>query len=103
MKIITTFRHKTQNEELKRYVHKLSKSIEKYTKILHRVYVVFALDNKNKDFSQISCHISLHLLGKKNIEVKAVCTKAKDAFDQTFNLLRCELANSNKYRIKSVF
>ncbi len=42
-------------------------------------------------------------IGKKNIDVKAVCTKAKDAFDQTFNLLRCELANSNKYRIKSVF
>jgi|GEM_PF-1821529 len=103
MKISTTFRHKTQNTALKEYVQKSATSLEMYTNVIHRVDIVFAIESNNIESHQTSCHIALHLLGKENIDIRAVCKRSKDAFDQAFNLVRCELSHANKYRLKGSY
>ena len=103
MKISTTFRHKTQDVALKRYVQRAATSLEMYTNNIHRVDIVFAIESKNIESHQTSCHIALHLLGKENIDIRAVCKRSKDAFDQAFNLVRCELSHANKYRLKGSY
>ena len=103
MKISTTFRHKTHSDALKKYVLRVASNLGMYTSEMHRVDIVFAMDSKSSDGHQTSCHIALHLLGKENIDTIVVCKNAKDAFDQAYNLVRCELSHANKYRSPKTF
>ncbi|WP_395880847.1 HPF/RaiA family ribosome-associated protein [Colwellia hornerae] len=94
--VSTTFRHKTQDFKLKSYVNKIVKSLSFYTDLIHFVQVTFQADSCRKGNAKFGCHISLHLLGRQNIDIKVICNYKKDAFDQAFN----QLSNALKHSIK---
>jgi ribosome-associated translation inhibitor RaiA len=91
MMVTTTFRHKTQDSKLKSYVNKIVKNLNFYTGLINCIEVTFEADSARKGNTKYGCHLSLHLLGKKNIDIKVICKYTKDAFDQAFNQLKNEL------------
>jgi ribosome-associated translation inhibitor RaiA len=94
MMVTTTFRHKTQDCKLKSYVNKIVKNLNFYTDLINFIEVTFEADSARKGNAKYGCHLSLHLLGRKNIDIKVICKYAKDAFDQAFNQLSNELRHS---------
>jgi ribosome-associated translation inhibitor RaiA len=100
MMVTTTFRHKTQDCQLKSYVNNIVKNLNFYTDLINCIEVTFEADSSRKGNTKYGCHLSLHLLGRKNIDIKVICKHAKDAFDQAFNQLSNELRHSIKH-IKS--
>lgn len=96
MMITTTFRHKTQDTKLKTYVNKMVKNLSFYNELINFIRVTFEADSCRKGNEKYGCHISLHLQGRKAIDIRVICNFAKDAFDQAFN----QLSNELKYTIR---
>lgn len=71
------------------------KNLSFYTDLINCIQVTFETDSCRKGNAKYGCHISLHLLGKKNIYIKVISRYAKDVFDLAFNQL------SNKLKVQS--
>ena len=98
MMVTTTFRHKTQDYQLKSYVNKIVENLNFYTDLINCIQVTFETDSCRKGNAKYGCHISLHLLGKKNIDIKVISRYARDAFDLAFNQLSNRLKNSVRHK-----
>ena len=59
---------------------------------------MFEGDSCRKGNAKYGCHISLHLLSKKNIDIKVISSYARDAFDLAFNQLSNRLKNSIRHK-----
>lgn len=98
MMVITTFRHKTQDCKLKSYVNKIVANLSFYTDLINGIKVTFETDSCRKGNAKYGCHISLHLLGKKNIDIKVISSYARDAFDLAFNQINNRLKDSVRHK-----
>jgi ribosome-associated translation inhibitor RaiA len=98
MMVTTTFRHKTQDCKLKSYVNKIIENLSFYTDLINCIQITFETDSCRKGNAKYGCHISLHLLGKKNIDIKVISRYARDAFDLAFNQLSSRLKNSVRHK-----
>jgi ribosome-associated translation inhibitor RaiA len=94
MMVTTTSRDKNQDSKLKSYVNKIVKNINFYTGLINCIEVTFEADSAGKENTKYGCHLSLHLLDKKTIDIKVICKYTKNAFDQVFNQLSNELRHS---------
>ena len=97
MVINVTFRHNTQNDELKKLIYKQSHALKAFMPEIKRLHAVFSvISNQKEQKPLLQCRISLQVSHQKSLDVFDENTKSIAAFYTAYSLMVNELL-----RIKS--
>jgi ribosome-associated translation inhibitor RaiA len=93
MVINVTFRHNTQNDELKKLIYKQSYALKASMPEIKRLHAIFSVvSHKIAQKPLLQCHLSLHLSHQKYLNAFDEKTKPVAAFYAAFNQLTNELS-----------
>lgn len=88
MVIIVTFRHHTQNDELKKSINKHCIDLQTSFIDITSLHVAFSVvSHKNKLKPLIQCHLSAQVAHQKNVEIFDENTKLITAYYQAYDRL----------------